>query len=391
MSQGPLESTANYEGGAFHESFEKGGKSSGTLQIDADVLRFFTEEEGQQLERVVFPLETVELGSGGASDRLVFFKSPKYPDWSLFTHDRRILKHDALKRLTHTSDQVRGISRKRWLARAFTLGVLGPVGGRRARPVVAEGSDDPLRGGQDSRFGRGENRRDCVRTAYPGRNLLDSKEMEASVQELVAPLLEAIGSERYEFQVHVLEDASVNAFALPGGVTVLHTGLILKAETPEEILGVMAHEIAHVTEQHSMRGLIQAAGTTLLLSAVFGDIGGLGGVLINNSGFLLRMSYSRELETEADAVGMDYLVKANIDPQGMVAFFERLREIEKEMQEEGGVDLSVPGMELLSTHPATDERIADLQKAIDHLVKTSYQKSEFDLAGFKELVRNEIE
>jgi predicted Zn-dependent protease len=124
---------------------------------------------------------------------------------------------------------------------------------------------------------------------------------------------------------------------------------------------------------------------------VFGDIGGLGGVLINNSGFLLRMSYSRELETDADAVGMDYLIKAQIDPQGMVAFFERLREIEQEMLEEGGVDLSVPGMELLSTHPATEERIADLQKAIDQLSETSYRKSEFDLAAFKELVRKQVE
>jgi hypothetical protein len=290
MSQGPLDSTANFDGGAFHESFAKGGKSSGTLQIEGDVLRFFTEADGQKVERVVFPLETVELGSGGASDRLVFFKSPRHPDWSLFTHERRILKHPALQRLSNTSEQARGISRKRWLARAFTLGVLGVMvlgvlGLWLLKDPMVKYTAGKIPASVEEKIGE---------TAFAqhtlGRNLLDSKEMEVAVQELVAPLLEAIGSERYEFQVHVLEDASVNAFALPGGITVLHTGLILKAESPEEILGVMAHEIAHVTEQHSMRGLIQAAGTTLVLSAVFGDIGGLGGVLINNSGFLLRMS-----------------------------------------------------------------------------------------------------
>lgn len=391
MSEGAFGSTANYEGGAFHESFEKGGKSSGTIQIDADVLRFFTEADGHPIERVVFPLETIELGSGGASDRLVFFKSPKHPDWALFTHERKILKHPALKRLTNTSDQVRGISRKRWLARAIVLGVLGLF-------VVAMLAvwllKDPMVKYTAGKIPVSVEKK-IGETAFAqhtlGRNLLDSDEMEAAIQELVSPLIAAIASERYEFQVHVMEDASVNAFALPGGITVLHTGLIQKAETAEEILGVMAHEIAHVTEQHSMRGLIQAAGTTLVLSAMFGDIGGLGGVLINNSGFLLRMSYSRELESEADEVGMEFLVKAKIDPQGMVAFFERLKAIEEEMREEGGMDVSVPGMELLSTHPATDERIADLQKSIDQLSKTSYQKSDFDLAAFKELVRKEIE
>lgn len=395
MSQGRLDATANFEGGAFHERFEKGGKSSGTLQIDGGVLRFSTEADGVL---VVFPLETIELGAGGAADRLVFVTSPQYPGWSLFTHDRKILKHPALGRLAHTGNQVRGLGRQRWLARGFAFGVLGLL-------VVAMlllwMLKDPMVKYAAGKIPLSVEKKigDAAFAHHTmGRTLLDSKEMKASVAELVGPLLKAIGESdgdvgaaRYSFEVHVLEDASVNAFALPGGITVLHTGLILKAETPEEILGVMAHEIAHVTEQHSMRGLIQAAGTTMLLSAVLGDVGGLGGVLINNSSFLLRMSFSREKESEADAVGLGFLVKAGIDPQGMVAFFERLRQIEEEMLADGGMDISVPGMELLSTHPATEQRIADLQKAIDQLSKTSYRKSDFDLQALQELVRKEIE
>jgi predicted Zn-dependent protease len=224
-----------------------------------------------------------------------------------------------------------------------------------------------------------------------GRKLLDSDEIQAAVEELIGPLVAAVGSERYEFECHVIEDATVNAFALPGGITVLHTGLIMKAESAEEILGVLAHEIAHVTEQHSMRGLIQAAGLTLVLSATFGDVGGLAGVLVNNSAFLMQMSFSRDHESEADEVGMEFLVKADIDPRGMVSFFERLRKLEQEAREEGGTELTIPGLELLSTHPATEERIAELEKAIDQLSKTSYQKSGFDLEAFQELVRKELE
>jgi len=385
MSQGPLES-ASYEGGAFHESFAK-GKSSGVLQIKGDVLIFSTDSG----ESVVLPLETIELGSGGAADRLVFISSPKHPDWSLFTHDRKILKHPGLQRLTHTSEQVRGIGKKRWLARAFTLSVLGllvlAIGltWLLKDPLVAYAADK-IPPSMEKKIGE---------TAFAqhtmGRNLLDTDEIEASVDELIAPLIEAIGSERYEFKCHVLEDASVNAFALPGGIMVLHTGLIAKAESSEEILGVLAHELAHVTEQHSMRGLIQAAGMTLVLTATLGDVGGLAGVLVNNSALLLRMSFSREKESEADEVGMDFLVKAGVDPRGMVRFFERLKEIEEEMREESDTELEVPGLELLSTHPATEQRIADLEKAIDQLPVKNYQKSEFDLEAFKNLVRKELE
>ncbi len=384
QSQGPLESVS-FEGGAFHDSFAK-GKSSGTLQIEGDVLIFLTDSG----ESVVLPLETIELGSGGAADRLVFISSPQHPDWTLFTHDRKILKHPGLQRLSHTSDQVRGISKNRWMARAFTFSVLGLL-------VLAIGLTwllkDPM---VDYAAGKipPSMERKIGETAFAqhtmGRKLLDTKEIEKAVDELIAPLIEAIGSDRYEFKCHVLEDPTVNAFALPGGIMVLHTGLIAKAESPEEILGVLAHELAHVTEQHSMRGLIQAAGLTLVLSATLGDVGGLAGVLVNNSAFLLRMSFSREHESEADEVGMDFLVKAGVDPRGMVRFFQRLKEIEEEMREESVTDLEVPGLELLSTHPATEQRIADLEKAIDQLTVTSYQKSEFDLDAFKDLVRKEL-
>ena len=385
MSQSPLKSIS-YVGGAFHESFAK-GKSSGTLRIEGDVLIFSTDSG----ESVVLPLETIELGSGGAADRLVFIKSPKHPDWSVFTHDRKILKHPDLQRLSHTSDQVRGIGKKRWLARAFTLSVLGLL-------VVAMGLTwllkDPLVAYAADKIPPSMEKK-IGETAFAqhtmGRNMLDTDEVEASVDELIAPLIAAIGSDRYEFKCHVLEDPSVNAFALPGGIMVLHTGLIAKAESPEEILGVLAHELAHVTEQHGMRGLIQAAGMTLVLTATLGDVGGLAGVLVNNSALLLRMSFSREKETEADEVGMDFLVKAGVDPRGMVRFFERLKEIEEERDDAGITDIDVPGLELLSTHPATEQRIADLEKAIDRLAVTSYQKSKFDLDAFKELVRKELE
>ena len=88
------------------------------------------------------------------------------------------------------------------------------------------------------------------------------------LREVVAPLTGALSGAPYAFHFHIARDARINAFALPGGQIVLHDALVLRADSAEELLGVLAHEIAHVTEQHGTRNLIASAGIALTVQAL---------------------------------------------------------------------------------------------------------------------------
>ncbi len=174
----------------------------------------------------------------------------------------------------------------------------------------------------------------------------------ATVEAITGRLVGALKDKRYEFKFHVVENDAINAFAIPGGHVVIHSALLKAAKRPEEVAGVLAHELAHVTKRHSLRNLISSLGTTLFLQVLAGDAT----VLAEAGTQLLGLSYSRDFEREADDAGWQYLLDADMDPRGMIEFFKTLRaEEEKRMSMEG-----LQG--LLSTHPATSERIAALEE-----------------------------
>jgi predicted Zn-dependent protease len=145
----------------------------------------------------------------------------------------------------------------------------------------------------------------------------------------VARLLEPQPRSAYKFRVIVVDDdATVNAYAVPGGQVVLLRGLVERARTPEELAGVLAHELQHVLHRHATRLLLQHASTGLLLVAVSGDLTGAMAYGIESARVLGTLSYSRYLESEADADGLRMLLASDINPQGMIAFFESMRAAE---------------------------------------------------------------
>ena len=218
----------------------------------------------------------------------------------------------------------------------------------------------------------------------PANKLVTEEAILEDFKKLSDPLLEAVESERYTFEFHILEDPTLNAFALPGGKMAIHTGLILKAESAEEVLGVMAHEMAHVELQHSMRNLVEMVGLYGIISAVLGDVSGIAAILVNNAPYLMQMKFSRDHEREADAMGFQYLMKANIDPRGMVAFFEK---IQKEHDEAGAPDMD-GALSMLSTHPATKERIANLNALIENEAGSGpYRIIDLDFVAFQEKLK----
>jgi beta-barrel assembly-enhancing protease len=165
---------------------------------------------------------------------------------------------------------------------------------------------------------------------------------------------------RYQYRWLLVQSDEVNAFAAPGGLIVVHSGLIKQTGRPEELAGVLAHEVAHVELRHSLHGLVKKAGFSILLSFVMGDWSGtaIGGGIAT----LTEMKFSRDAETQADEEGLRRLVDARISPHGMPEFFGKLAK-----KEAGGPDLS-----MLSTHPASTERMKRLQEEIRQLPACNY-------------------
>jgi predicted Zn-dependent protease len=155
----------------------------------------------------------------------------------------------------------------------------------------------------------------------------------------------------YQFRMVVLYDTTVNAFAAPGGFIAIHSGLLTAARTPEEFAGVLAHEISHVTRQHTTRAIIREMPLRLAISALAG--GGSVESAAQFAGSLGALRYRRGDETDADVEGMRRIQAAQIDPRGTVA-------IMKTLETKGA---SVPRFATyLSSHPHTADRVAELER-----------------------------
>jgi len=154
---------------------------------------------------------------------------------------------------------------------------------------------------------------------------------------------------RYAYRFHVATNPSVNAFAVPGGIVVVHTGLLQATKRPEELAGVVAHEVQHVELRHSLRGLVKQLGWRGLFVLMTGDFGS---TLVGTAALeLTSLRFSRDTESEADNRGFDDLVEAGIDPGGMADFFTVMA------AKSGGLTPSP----FLSTHPASAAREAALR------------------------------
>lgn len=148
---------------------------------------------------------------------------------------------------------------------------------------------------------------------------------------------------------HVVDDAQVNAFALPGGHIVVYTGLLDRMATPEQLAALLAHEGTHVERRHSTRSIARSLSGNVFLAVVVGDAAGLIGAAAGKADELRGLHYSRALESEADAVGMERMAADSVDPRGMVRLLQLLQEEAGDMPE---------AMAFLSSHPLTQERIA---------------------------------
>jgi len=191
--------------------------------------------------------------------------------------------------------------------------------------------------------------------------MLDDAEIASALQKELEPLLAVTAKSGYTFEFHISRELDTNAFALPGGILVINAGTILKSSRAEELLGVVAHEMAHVTNRHSTRQIVTVLGLYAVADIVFG--GTIGMIAAGGQGalYLLRQGFSRDQEREADREGLEYLREARVDPFGLVEFFTKIREEQQRIPLIGSVERYVG---FLNTHPGTDERIDYLKNEI---------------------------
>ncbi len=191
--------------------------------------------------------------------------------------------------------------------------------------------------------------------------LVQDPELNDYLQQLGYRLAAASDAPGYGFNFFLVDDPSINAFAGPGGYIGVHTGLLLAARNESELAGVLAHEIAHVTQRHLLRAYEAAQRMSLptaaaLLAAILigsqdSQAGQAALVGLQAASAQYQINFTRANEHEADRVGIQTLVRSGIDPRGMPDFFERLH------QQSRLYGNRLP--EFLSTHPVTTSRIAE--------------------------------
>lgn len=200
-----------------------------------------------------------------------------------------------------------------------------------------------------------------LREVRQSARLVTDAEVESYIQSLGQRLASHSDNASQAFTFFVIDDPRINAFAGPGGVIGMHSGIILNSDNESEVAGVMAHEIAHVTQRHLARQFEEASRYRLptaaaLLGAILvgianrdagaAAIAGISGLNTQN-----RINFTRMNEEEADRIGMRVLAKAGYDPRAMPSFFEKLQQLSRYSQS------GAP--EFLRTHPLTSDRIAD--------------------------------
>jgi predicted Zn-dependent protease len=214
---------------------------------------------------------------------------------------------------------------------------------------------------------------------------------EGLTQELsrfVAPLKQVAGEKSDDLTFYIATSENLNAFALPGGKIILNSGTILNAARPEELYGVLAHEISHVTLRHTTRQMISVFGVYMAVDLILGNIIGTVAAVGQGASYLLQQGFSRDQEREADQQGLAYLLEAGIDPRGIIEFFNR---IEREKAAHETLSEIDKNLSFLSTHPTSRERISDLSRQIEaHSQQAfrSFPSAEFD--AFKEKLRTAL-
>ena len=299
---------------------------------------------------VEMPFEGLQIQRGAGK---IWFTHPENPDWTICSEDQDVLKERPFHKTAFVRQQILEIEARQddlrrlkatvyFLAGFFLIAfMLMNLSGWILNLVV-----DRIPMAYELQIGADvakklEERLDFV--SAPGV----TNRLKPHLVQLLGPGL----STRYDPQVLVYQSYEPNAFVIPGGYFYISSSLLSLAQTPEEIVGVMAHEAAHLKSHHGIRKLIAQQGKGFLFKWIFGDRQNLLSLVTAGSDLLVNQAYSRELECQAGQQGWEMLLAANIDPRGEIEIFKKLDAFENP----SGKDLTE--FKILRDHPLTQERI----------------------------------
>jgi predicted Zn-dependent protease len=307
----------------------------------------------------VIPFSQLSLEAGGADrDQLVVKWQQDGQSRTLYVRDPlaiAAIRHTAPPALVtlvdHVAASVRRARAKRRMALLAALGVLVALGLGMwlTWDALVTWTVSLIPPAWERRIGEA-----ALQEALLQQEILREGPVVEAISEITARLTSHIANSRYRFAVTVVRSPVVNAFALPGGYVVVFTGLIQAAKSPEEVAGVLGHEITHVLERHGLERIVHTLGIVAMAQMIMGQQQGLVGLAKQLGVELITLKYSREQETEADLLGLRLLCKAKVDPNGLVAFFERLAQSDNEKGR----------IELLSTHPMSAARATRLKAEV---------------------------
>ncbi|MGE4618372.1 MAG: M48 family metallopeptidase [Planctomycetota bacterium] len=195
---------------------------------------------------------------------------------------------------------------------------------------------------------------------------------DAEINQVMGQILDSlrphISLEGIKPKLVVVEGEQVNAYCLPGGYITVYTGLLRSAGGPDEVAGVLAHELAHATQRHGILQLAQSLTLSSVVEVLLGDLTGVLALGKEGAGYLIRQGYSRDHENEADIEGLRMLMAAGWNPQSLAVFFEKL---EKKQDV-----LSPP--EWFSTHPNSGSRARSIRERAATMTSSNHQSATID-------------
>ncbi|MAF82982.1 MAG: M48 family metalloprotease [Gammaproteobacteria bacterium] len=243
------------------------------------------------------------------------------------------------------------------------------------RPVLAVDDSLPDIGSPVDTVLSKEQEQVIGRSIYKGLRNAGQIVTDPEIQEYIQNVGQRVAANaqngNFKFQFFVINEPTINAFALPGGYIGVHSGLLLATSTESELAGVLAHEISHVTQRHISRAIYANQRTSILtmaamlgailLGAASGDSDVIAGGIAGAQSIAIQgqINFTRENEYEADRVGIGLLAASGFDPYGMPNFFSTLA------RKTGTLGYQAP--EFLRTHPVTVNRIAETRSRASSL------------------------
>ncbi len=244
------------------------------------------------------------------------------------------------------------------LAVGLTLAVLAPAAEINL-PDIGSPADATLSRNDEAQLGRA-----IMRQIRNSGRVVEDPLVNEYVNEIGHRIAAQANSDGiYDFSFFVIEDPAINAFALPGGFIAVHTGLLEATRSEDELAGVLAHEISHVTQRHIARAIHSGRrqsimSMAIMLGAILAAVAGADGdavqgaiAIAQGTAAQQQINFTRSNEYEADRVGISALANAGFDPQGMASFFEVISRSNTPME------FRTP--EFLRTHPVSSARIAE--------------------------------